>query len=36
MTVTEAPKSLRIIPQNGTGANPDNSNTRIPFRAIFG
>lgn len=28
---TEAPKSAKSIPQNGPGANPASSITRIPF-----
>lgn len=33
--VTVAPKSASSIPQKGAGANPDNSNTLIPFSGIF-
>lgn len=32
--VTDAPKSDKIIPQYGPGANPASSKTRTPFNAI--
>ena len=31
---TSAPKSLSIVPQNGTGARPPNSNTFTPFNGV--
>lgn len=33
--ITWAPKSAKIIPQNGAGAKPAISTTRIPFNAII-
>ena len=33
--MTDAPKSARIIPQNGAGARPLNSITFIPFKAMI-
>ena len=29
-----APKSLKIVPQNGTGARPPSSRTRTPFNGV--
>ncbi len=31
--ITLAPKSLKTLPQNGTGARPANSITLMPFKA---
>ena len=33
--ITLAPKSDKIIPQNGAGASPASSMTRIPLNAIL-